>query len=267
MDTCSIDSTCSWWGDEGRFKRTGPLRGTGERARHCTQRAEGQVVTLTPEEIRAREFEHSRRGYDRAEVESFLETVAATMEANRAQYEQALARIEEARSIETNLRTTLVAISQAREEILETARAEGASYLESVRAEAELIGARAEDEAAAIVMDARRSALDVIAEARRDADYLLDVARETAEPLTSRVNELRAVVRRTENLMRGLASGVLGDLAQAHLMLDEAPTGASNGETPDMQIVFSEYEDDESDVVSPLPAAVDRLLTHLREIG
>jgi DivIVA domain-containing protein len=228
-------------------------------------------VTLTPEQIRARQFEHSRRGYDRTEVDDFLEGVAATIEANHAAYERLAAQLESARSVEANLRATLVAISRAREEILEAARAERATLLEEARRNAELTGGRAEDEAGEIVMHARRAALDVIAEARRDADYLLDVAHTTAEPLTARVNELRAIVRRTENLMRGLASGVLGDLAQAHLMLDEAPTGgaSSYGEAPEMQIVFSEqYEDDDAcDVVSPLPAAVDRLLTHLREIG
>jgi DivIVA domain-containing protein len=228
-------------------------------------------VTLTPEQIRATQFEHARRGYDRAEVERFLDEVAATIEANHAEYARVAAQLESARSVEANLRATLVAISRAREDILEAAHAEGATLLEEARRAAELTSVRAEDEAAEILMDARRAALDVVAEARCDADYLLQVAQATAEPLTARVSELRAVVRRTENLMRGLASGVLGDLAQAHLMLDEAPPGAGSPhhDLPEMQIVFSDhYEDDDAhDVVSPLPAAVDRLLTHLREIG
>ncbi len=230
----------------------------------------GKVVTLTPEQIRATQFEQSRRGYDRADVERFLERVAAVLEEHHNRYEQALARLDEARTVEANLRSTLVAMSQAREEILDAAQTERAALLEQTDSETARARARAEDEAAEIVMDARRAALDVIAEARCDADYLLTTAHAAVQPLTARVNEMRAVVRRTENLMRGLASGALGELAQAHLMLDEAPA-SPGGDVTEMQIVFSDAydadDDDGPDVVSPLPAAVDRLLTHLREIG
>ena len=157
------------------------------------------------------------------------------------------------------------AMSDAREDILAGAQVQAEQIAADAAEKAARTRARADDEAAEILMEARRGALDVIAQARRDADHLLETAHHAALPLTAKIEQLRAVVRRTENLMRGLASGALADLSQAHLMLDEAP------EQPEVQIVFTdpEYDEDEQadGTVSPLPAAVDRLLTHLREIG
>ena len=154
-------------------------------------------------------------------------------------------------------------MSNARQEIMADAEAEAAHIAERAGWRAELTLARAEDEAAEIVMDARRQALEVIATARGDADHLLETAHTASLPLTAKIEQLRAVVRRTENLMRGLASGALSDLDQAHLMLDEAPA------SPEVQIVFTDPEEagETEASVSPLPAAVDRLLSHLREIG
>jgi hypothetical protein len=157
-------------------------------------------------------------------------------------------------------------MSDAREEIMETARAEAQRTRSHAQRMAAAAMARAEEDAAAIVMDGRRAALEMIAEARRDADHLLHAAHTAALPLTGKIEQLRAVVRRTENLMRGLASGALGELAQAHLMLDEAPLDAGQ----EMQIVFTDGGaggDDEATSSGQLPEAVDRLLSHLREIG
>ena len=226
-------------------------------------------MTVTPSEIRAATIDHTRRGYDPAQVHSLLALAADAIEAMQSELESTNALLRESRASEDSLRNTMLAMSQAREEILDTAHSEADVIAAQAHREATRTVARAEDEAAGIVMNGRRQALDVIAEARRDADHLLDTAHGAVVPLTEKVEQLRAVVRRTENLMRGFASGALGELAQAHLMLDEAP----NGSAPAMQIVFDgeQYEDrydhHEDGTVSPLPAAVDRLLSHLSEIG
>jgi len=225
-------------------------------------------VTLTPGELRTATFEHTRRGYDPTSVDELVAAVADRLEAVEAELTDTMAVLEESRETEANLRATMLAMSQAREQILDAARGEADQLAVQAEREATRTVERAEGEAAEIVMEARRQALDVIAGARRDADYVLETARTAAGPLTEKVAQLRAVIRRTENLMRGLASGTLGELAQAHLMLDEAP----RNELTEMQIVFSEedhHRDDAPELAdtSVLPAAVDRLLTHLREIG
>ena len=92
---------------------------------------------------------------------------------------------------------------------------------------------------------------------------MLDEARREEAALQQRIELLRAVVGRTENLMKGLASGALGELAHAHLMLDDAPAEVDGIEV----IVDDGRQRDDPDMATPLPAAVDRLLTRLREIG
>lgn len=231
-------------------------------------------MTLTPDDIRNAAFDHGRRGYDAASVDQYLATVADAYQALIERLDGTTEALDRSRHAEQSLRATVLAMSQAREDILDAARSEAEQGRRRASREADRVVEWAEDHAAEIVMDARRQALDVIAAARRDADHLLQAAHDAAAPLTAKVEQLRAVVRRTENLMRGLASGALGELGQAHLMLDEAPETHEpvTGDVAEMQIVFSShgaYDDDVDDdaTVSPLPAAVDRLLSHLREIG
>jgi cell division septum initiation protein DivIVA len=211
-------------------------------------------------------FGTTRRGLEPETVHRYLAEVADTVERLTTELALTSAELEEARTAEASLHRTVVAMSEAREQIMEAARADAHRMTTQADRGATLAMVRAEEDATGIVMEARRAALDVIAEARRDADRLLQTANAAAAPLSRKIEQLRAVVRRTENLMRGLASGALGDLAQAHLMLDEAPIDPA----PEMQIVFTDAEDADGDdhgSVQPLPEAVDRLLSHLREIG
>jgi DivIVA domain-containing protein len=218
---------------------------------------------MNPSEIRNATFSNVRRGYDPEEVDAHLRDAAAALDRAGEDLAQMQEELAELREREVALRASMTAMSNAREEIMAVAHAEATQVAERAAQRADLTVAWAEDQAAEIVMDARRQALEVIAAARSDADYLLETAHTASLPLTAKIEQLRAVIRRTENLMRGLASGALSDLDQAHLMLDEAP------ETPEVQIVFTDPEEvNETEAsVSPLPAAVDRLLSHLREIG
>lgn len=195
----------------------------------------------TPSAIRRQTFEQVRRGWDPKAVGSFLEVVAAQVERHEREVD----------GLQRELDTAREAAYLAERRLRRTSR------------EAERVRADAEDEARERVINARREALELMARTRHEADSMLDEAREDEVALRQRIELLRAVVGRTENLMKGLASGALGELAHAHLMLEDAPAEVAGIEV----IVDDGRERDDAGIPTPLPAAVDRLLTRLREIG
>ena len=109
---------------------------------------------------------------------------------------------------------------------------------------------------------------------KRSADQMVTRANDEVAALELRIEQLRGVVRRTENLMKGMASGALGDLAHATAMLaeDESDDDAA-WDQPQFQVVVSDADAsaDNADNGSGgqremLPEAVDRLLNQWREI-
>jgi cell division septum initiation protein DivIVA len=198
-------------------------------------------VEPTPSAIRSQTFEQVRRGWDPKAVSSFLEVLAAQLERQQREIDGLQRELDAARE------TAYLAERRLRSASRKTQR---------VRAEAE-------DEARERLVNARREALELMARTRHDADVMMNEAREEETALRHRIEVLRAVVSRTENLMKGLASGALGELAHAHLMLEDAPEEAASIEV----IVDDGRTPIGAAAPTPLPAAVDRLLTRLREIG
>ena len=246
-------------------------------------------MDVTPSDIRSKTFEQVRRGLDPTQVNDYLSAVARQLERRDTELALAAEALEDARAIERGLRDSIIAASEARDELLGAAAEDAQHIRAAARRDADRDRRDAEDDARARIIDARREALELMAKTRRDADALMTSTSREAAVLRAQVEQLRAVVRRTENHMKGLASGALGELAHAHLMLDEAPSSTTAAAMPidTFQIVVDDasHRRDEAtapsrggvaqdhdaetyaDERSPLPAAVDRLLTQLREIG
>ena len=170
--------------------------------------------------------------------------------------DQVATLLEERDQTITRLRSRLADLEQA------AAHAEARHAADRRATERER--ARILDDARAEAVDAKRRALSIVAKARSEAHQIVvDAAAEERE-LSERVDVLRAVVRRTENQMKGLASGALRSLAQAHLMLDDAPV-----HRPELEVVVDDsltVDEASSGAGVDLPPEVDLLLTRLQEM-
>jgi cell division initiation protein len=246
-------------------------------------------VDVTPSDIRSKTFEQVRRGLDPTQVNDYLSAVARQLERRDTELALAAEALEDARAIERGLRDSIIAASEARDELLAAATEHARDIRAAAHRDADRQRRDAEDEARARIIDARREALELMAKTRRDADALMTSTSREAAALRAQVEQLRAVVHRTENHMKGLASGALGGLSHAHLMLDEAPSSTTAAAMPSdtFQIVVDDASHTEDEVSGPshgdvatgpraepyaegrsaLPAAVDRLLAQLRDIG
>ncbi len=148
--------------------------------------------------------------------------------------------------------------------------------MSSAGLEVEAVRRAAQDEAEGVIAAAQRDAEAIMSTTKRSADQMVTRARDEVAALEMRIEQLKAVVRRTENLMKGMASGALGDLAHASAMLAE-DEGEDESDSawaePQLQVVVSDADataagdgNGSRTREEMLPEAVDRLLNQLREI-
>lgn len=173
---------------------------------------------VEPEEIEAKQFLISLRGYDREEVDEFLRQVAdelrrrlqggpvasggATADAYRRVGEETSRILVAAEEIANNMRETArreteAAVAKARKEAEETreaARKESIETIAAARKEAEETVASARTEAAEILGSARQEATAVeksIAEAREAAEQDLEALRQARSVLSTQLEDVR----------------------------------------------------------------------------
>lgn len=164
------------------------------------------MIDLTPLEVRKKkdDFERELRGYDRAQVQSFLDVVAERLEAlvrENGQLRERSAQLSEAvenfRSRELAMNEALVSAQQLRGEIQERSEREAELIVREARAE----GERLVEEARRRV-EAQQSALE---RARSERDRFLRSYRTFLEGQLEEValEEERGVRRRTGELNDG----------------------------------------------------------------
>lgn len=159
---------------------------------------------LTPAEIRARKFRTSRRGYDRSEVNAFLEQVATrvgTLEGELGAIGQRLNQLgiaelpnlrDELEDIGVEIQAVLDAAMNAAEGVRTRAAADAEeAVVEADRASQELRGDawktgsellyQAQEHSNRLVSEAREDALFIRAEAEQDAKRLVSDARRQAD--------------------------------------------------------------------------------------
>jgi cell division initiation protein len=103
-------------------------------------------MKVTPLDLRQQKFRTAMRGYDRAEVESFLNETAddyeqALREADRVRDELARAQVslDEHRESERNLRNTLLTAQRLADEIKQSAESEGKRVVREAEGRADLL--------------------------------------------------------------------------------------------------------------------------------
>lgn len=138
------------------------------------------------DQIERRVFPIVRRGYDRSEVDGFLEAIAAEYRQVAAQYQQAIHRANEA------VRTAATeAASLSSSHTFENVGSHVASILSTASQAAGTLKAEAEEEARAIRIDAEEEA----AELHRLADAYLAEAKDLKARAEQEVTALRASTR------------------------------------------------------------------------
>jgi len=157
-------------------------------------------MDLSPNDIRGYKFRTQMRGYDKDEVDNFLDQVASALEETKQQ----------------NLKLSM--------------------ELESMRAQ--LAGLKQfEDTIKSAAIDARRNADMTVATAKQEAEMILSKARQQAEDILAKrakdVSEIEAKITRLGLTKKSYLSKIHG-MIQSHLeMIDEVDSGEVQSEEPD----------------------------------
>ena len=133
-------------------------------------------MKVTPLDLRQQKFRTVMRGYDRAEVESFLGETAddyeqALREADRLKDElgRAQAALDEHRESERNLRNTLLTAQRLADEIRSSAEAEAKRMVREAEGRAELLLQKAQSR-----LDEVQREIDGLRQKRRDVENSLE---------------------------------------------------------------------------------------------
>jgi DivIVA domain-containing protein len=215
-------------------------------------------VELSPADIKSQRFRAVIRGYDPQQVDAVLAAAAAALEGVLAE----LAAVARSKApTDEAIKLTMMSAVRAKEEMMASAGHEVAQLRRA-----------AQDEAEGLIAAAERDADAIMGRTKRAADQMVTRAQDEVAALELRIEQLRAVVRRTENLMKGMASGALADLTHASAMLTEDLDNSPWAE-PELQVVVSDGDsttgtegNGSENREKSLPEAVDRLLNQLREI-
>lgn len=212
-------------------------------------------MELTPSDIRTRRFEPLKKGgIDPDQVYEFLGSIAASfadqqraITESRARLERVERELNEFRGAETQLENAVLNASRTREETL----------------------AKARDEAEIIVGTARREALQLLESTRLDAEELVGAAREEHDRLARRVVHLKAIVKRTEDVLRAMANGATEEVGALGRTRESMLREMLND--PDAVLVLDEQPKVVMPVGGRMPRgiemgeAVDMLLAQLAE--
>jgi cell division septum initiation protein DivIVA len=209
-------------------------------------------------------FELVRRGYEPEAVSDFLQQAAkrfAVLETRIVELEASTGRLADIQAKENALRTAVLAAGKAKDGVL----------------------AAANEQAGRIVADARRSAFKMLNETRAGADELLAETTAERDSLEREVAHLKSVVQQTVSLLKGMAAGALGDLAQADRLLESAAAVPAPDDAIEVDITGEVAETEKHPVTdlveqmttmmdgtgdaAALPDAVDKLLAQLRNSG
>jgi cell division initiation protein len=146
---------------------------------------------LTPEEIKGADFSVALRGYDRQEVEAFLEDVAAEVSLLKESSERAHQAVGE------ELGQLLQQAKDVADKVLSDAQSEAAALLQGAANEAAGLREEAEAYAKQVRVEADGEAASTRAEADQDAEQRISAA-------DNKVRELNAGEAETRERIRAL---------------------------------------------------------------
>lgn len=229
------------------------------------------VDALTPDGVRARRFDVSRRGYERTQVEEFLSDVAdrlAEMEDAVARFEaggleigiddqEALAR--ELHTIGSDVTEILEAARTAAEGIRSRAEADAAAWTAEARSEHDRLTTDADQQSQAARSSAWKEGTALLASATAEASALMEAASE--ETLFVRAEAEREALRLTGDARRDRDEILRAARAEAEVTLErsrvdsDAVLRAANQQAEQAQERARALEDRRSELLAELEAA------------
>ena len=151
-------------------------------------------MKVTPLDLRQQKFRTAMRGYDRAEVESFLNETAedyeqALRDADRLRDDLARAQtsLDEHRESERNLRNTLLTAQRLADEIKQNAESEGKRVVREAEGRADLTMQKAQSR-----LEEVQREIDGLRLKRRDAETSLEATISTLKNTLEFVREQEA---------------------------------------------------------------------------
>ena len=206
-------------------------------------------MDLSPSAVRRKTFEMVRRGYDPQEVGSYLEALAERVAEQQRELDQVKSslsgmegELSDAKAAEEALQMTMIAATQAKDEMLANARTEADRLLSAAQAEAK-----------ESVESARRQSLELLETSRREAEEMAGAAKAENEAMSAQVDVLRDVVARSRTMLASAteeAQAAEALIEQAAVKGQQADTTARRAEDP----APVEVEQEESPV-APEPVA------------
>ena len=157
------------------------------------------VESITGRDVLAYSFAKSRRGYDQAEVDQFVEVIAAELDRLNELLAQRVGNEESAvLLLRTATRTADETIAEAMEEAeqIRTAAA----------AEAAELQAEAAEQARAQIDEAQRQALEVTKDVQSEAARVSEAAQHQAADAEERVEQVQELLLTQANRLRGEAA-------------------------------------------------------------
>ncbi len=205
-------------------------------------------MSLTPNEILDQEFSKSFRGYDKAEVDSFLEEVAQALsevikERNALKDELAScqAEVDGLKRQEDELREALISAKQICEEMKTQARKEADLIVEQAKVDAERIVVDAHQEAVQLearIRGLRRLQREVIYKIRSTVEGYLRILDEEALPseefdqfLLETASEVRALQAETPEDLPDQREGEATDKGEE----SAEPAGGDDSQPPESE--------------------------------
>src|SRR5580698_272492 len=145
-----------------------------------TERRTGAMEKITPVDIQHKTFKKALQGYDRADVDQFLDEIIETLEAEIADHKE---RISHFKAMEESLQNTLVLAQRTADEVKASAHKEA----DLIREQARLAGDR---EIAGYN--------DAISEVRREHQRAVDAAEKVRSELRSLLMTHLALLERAD---------------------------------------------------------------------
>lgn len=162
-------------------------------------------MRITPLEIRQKEFEKNFRGYDKDEVNAFLQTLSQEwermLEENRDmrfRLESAQKEVDKLREVESSLFKTL-----------KTAEDTGASMIEQANKTAELRISEANIKAEEMLSEARIRAKSIVEKAENKAHQMIEEMHERVQSLRQNFKETQAEYDHLTSKLKNLAVDIL----------------------------------------------------------
>jgi cell division initiation protein len=208
-------------------------------------------MKITPIEIRQKTFEKGFRGYEKEEVDNFLNSLSREweklMEDNRQlqkKLEVSEKEVQRLQEVENSLHKTL-----------KSAETAGASVIEQANKAAELYLREAQIKAEALLNDARNKAKNIIEEAEEKTDILVDEVEGQLRGLIREYNYLEDQKDNLLQVLKQLAGDTMDRIARVKEKTEKTDLEKKLKELKDIQFQKKPSEAFELKMDSPLNEA------------